>query len=197
VVLLFDFQTKREYTWVLNIAYWALVLGVLYLYRRYGIRYLLQFDEQQLTITNLLLKTSKTIQYADIALIIHDWAIEQRPKGEKISVRYLIVFSKTGKVVFTCNFNHQETAFFDFFRNMRDKINAVEQKIYAAKIYSFIPTIRYRFFYINPLHRNSAVVRRKSRQGKLLYPIWVFLLVIAIFVALLQIIVIYFPGVIP
>ena len=162
--------------WGLALAVLSL-LGIIVCYFNMYKKYILKMDNNMLVISNKKGTKEKKYNISDIALIQYnksinaiDVFISKTPTNETI-----LIFSNKGKGIFVCA-NGNNPDFYQFFSDIRNRINAKEKSIYSKQIKM---TQIYRSLYINPLYENSSVVKKKTRQSGFYYGL-IFLLSIFI-----------------
>ena len=157
------------------------LLAMIICYRRTYEKFIIRTSVDTLTISNAKCKNEKKIDIQDIAFIQYTKSVNavevflrKQPYNEDIAI-----ISKTGKTFFFCSNNYNFTEFHNFFNDIRNLINAKERLIYAKQTrMKMAMTKIYKYFYINPLHENTSLLKKKTKQAGFYYwMIWIALII--------------------
>jgi|GEM_PF-3961546 len=169
--------------WGLALAVLSL-LGIIVCYFNMYKSYILKMDNNTLVISNKKGTKEKKYNISDIALIQYnksgnavDVFISKTPTNETI-----LIFSNTGKGIFVCA-NGNNPDFYQFFSDIRNRINAKEKLIYRKQIRM---TQMYRSLYINPLCENTRVVKRKTRESGFYFGLKILLVIVIPFMIIIN-----------
>ena len=162
------------------------LLGIIICYFNMYKSYILRMDNDMLVIRNKKSTKEKKYNISDIALIQYntsthpiDAFISKKNRHESI-----LIFSNIGKGIFVCT-NTNNAEFNEFFNDIRNRINAKEKFIYAKQIKM---TQVYRYLYINPLHENTKVIKKKTRESGFYFGIKIILLTVIPFMIIINLI---------